>query len=222
MAPRPHDLVLRDVRAEAARARPPAVRPGLRVPLQLVLRGRRAAARQGAPRGALPPIARRGAGLSPPRRPGDRPRLLETGTVAPAIASTITLGLHHEQQHQELLLTDIKHAFGSHPLQPSYHAATPAPARRPRRRRSGFDRSTAASSGSATRDQGSRSTTRGPATAVSSTPSRSPTPGHLRRVPGLHARRRLRAAGALALRRVADGRERAVAGAALLAGRPRR
>ena len=54
-------------------------------------------------------------------------RLLETGPVAPAVASTVTLGLHHEQQHQELLLTDIKHAFGSHPLEPSYHAATPAP-----------------------------------------------------------------------------------------------
>jgi ergothioneine biosynthesis protein EgtB len=54
-------------------------------------------------------------------------RLLEPGTVAPRINSTITLGLHHEQQHQELLLTDIKHAFGSQPLQPSYHAAAPAP-----------------------------------------------------------------------------------------------
>jgi ergothioneine biosynthesis protein EgtB len=56
-------------------------------------------------------------------------RLLEAGAVAPDVASTITLGLHHEQQHQELLLTDIKHAFGSHPLQPSYHPVTPAPAR---------------------------------------------------------------------------------------------
>lgn len=42
------------------------------------------------------------------------------------IAPLIELGLNHEQQHQELLLTDIKHAFSCNPLLPSY--APPAPA----------------------------------------------------------------------------------------------
>ena len=32
----------------------------------------------------------------------------------------ITLGLHHEQQHQELIATDIKHALFTNPLHPAY------------------------------------------------------------------------------------------------------
>ena len=36
--------------------------------------------------------------------------------------SLIELGLHHEQQHQELLLTDIKHVFWTNPMRPVFSA----------------------------------------------------------------------------------------------------
>lgn len=45
-----------------------------------------------------------------------------------ALTPIITLGLHHEQQHQELMLTDIKHVLSCNPLNPAYHEAPPASA----------------------------------------------------------------------------------------------
>jgi ergothioneine biosynthesis protein EgtB len=47
-------------------------------------------------------------------------------TLASDVADLVELGLHHEQQHQELLLMDIKHVLSCSPLQPAYATVTVA------------------------------------------------------------------------------------------------
>jgi ergothioneine biosynthesis protein EgtB len=62
------------------------------------------------------------------RRIDERMQALLQRDLDAEIANLVTLGLNHEQQHQELILTDIKHLFAQNPLEPVYRRAAPAAA----------------------------------------------------------------------------------------------
>ncbi|MDY6982050.1 MAG: ergothioneine biosynthesis protein EgtB [Pseudomonadota bacterium] len=47
-------------------------------------------------------------------------RKLERDELSPRQLALLELGMHHEQQHQELLLMDIKYILGTHPQMPAY------------------------------------------------------------------------------------------------------
>lgn len=49
-------------------------------------------------------------------------QLLAEGNLGADIENFIEIGLNHEQQHQELLITDIKYIFSQNPLKPSFQS----------------------------------------------------------------------------------------------------
>lgn len=68
--------------------------------------------------------ARRGTRSRPPLEDVHEYRRNVDAQIAASIdklpLDLLELGIHHEQQHQELLLTDIKHALGTQPMRPLY------------------------------------------------------------------------------------------------------
>ena len=123
MASGAYDLVLRENGARAFSPELSMFRRDLQFPLQFLLQfGRRAAAEAKA-RSDHPPQPR---GHHRYREHVDASiaRLLEH-SAPEAATELIELGCHHEQQHQELLLTDILHLFAQNPLHPAYRSAEP-------------------------------------------------------------------------------------------------
>ena len=217
VAPRSRHLVLRDLHPRQAPARLRGVRRRPSTTASTPITRARARGSRARKRGVLTrPSAER---VLAYRAHVDEAlaRLLARG-VGPAseITRLIEVGINHEQQHQELLLTDILALFAANPLRPAYRPRRPARRRRRARGASTGSISPAASARSATTATASPGTTKRPRHDVLMHPfrlaDRLVTNGEWLRV---HGRRRLPHAVAVAVRRL-DAPSIAKAGSAPL------
>ena len=146
-------------------------------------------ARQPRPRARPDHPADRGGGRPlPPARRRRHGRRCSTAASTGAVGDLVELGLHHEQQHQELLLMDIKHVLSQNPLAPGLpRDGTPSPTPGPPRP------VTAPAAGSATPAAWSRSATTGRAS-----PSTTKGRGTRRTAPAVRLADRLVTCGRLA------------------------
>ena len=134
------------------------------------------------------------------------------------LSQVVELGIQHEQQHQELILTDLKYLLSCNPLEPVY-------------RESGIKQSAEAGQKARWKSFPGRHcldriwrpeiflrqrTTAAPGFASAVRTERSAR--HLRRILGIHERRRVSTAGVLAVARLVDEARASVGGASLLDG----
>ena len=216
MAPRAHDLVLRDLRARAATCagyRP--FDPAYRVLFNSYYN----AVGEKHPRPERGMLSRPGLDeVLAYRRHVDQahaPAARRNAASRPALAELIELGSHHEQQHQELILTDLKHLLSRNPLRPAYQKPWPLTPIRARVR--GWISYRGRTAGNRARRRRLLLRQRDAAAPrLAGALQHRHASGHARRFHRIHRGRRLPQARTLAVRRVGHGQRARLAGACVL------